>query len=66
MAMIIDEWEFDGRTFTRTYTKNQILQELDDIWGSEEYRNDDYDIHNRAEQLEELLKHFHKDNGNGI
>ena len=54
--MIIDEWEFDGRVFTRKYTENEILQELDNIWGSEEYRNDDYATHDRAEHLEELLK----------
>ena len=60
MKTVTDEWDIDGYTFTRTYTEEQIMRELDDIWGTEEYQNldheDSYAIHNRAEHLEELLK----------
>ena len=56
MKTITDDWDMDGHTFTRTYTRSQIINELDDIWGSEEYRDGEYAIHDRAEHLEELLK----------
>lgn len=56
MKTVTDEWNHDGRTFTRTYTEEEIMWELNDIWSSEEYRNDEYSAHIRAEHLEELLK----------
>lgn len=56
MKTVTDEWNQDGRTYTRTYSREEIMWELNDIWGSEEYRDGEYAIHNRAEHLEELLK----------
>lgn len=56
MKTITDEWFQDGIEFARTYTEHQIRCELDDIWGSEEYRDGEDGIHDRAEHLEELLK----------
>lgn len=56
--MITDEWTQDKIKFARTYTRRQILSELDDIWGSEEYRDGEDFIHSRAEHLEYLLKKF--------
>jgi hypothetical protein len=56
MKTVIDIWNQDGREIKRTYNRHQIENELQDIWGSEEYRNFDDWAHNRSEHLQELLK----------
>ena len=56
MRTVSDTWEQDGREITRTYNKHQIENELQDIWGSDEYKNFNDWAHNRSEHLEELLK----------
>ena len=53
---VTDEWNSGGRTYTRTYTEEEIMWELNDIWGSEEYQNNEDLIHLREEHLTELLR----------
>lgn len=53
---VTDEWNSDGHTYTRTYTEEEIMYELNDIWGSEEYQNNEDWIHLREEHLTELLR----------